>query len=134
MRQTAGGGQAGRRLMGGTGGQRLWYVALTMGGQRCEPPEVLAALKRLSEERPFLLAGRYAADRAELRYWEEADACEDACALALRLWGEHRNSAGLPAWRALGVEVVERDTLQARVREAREPSLTPATGWRPFPD
>ena len=114
--------------------RRLWYVALTMGGQRCDPPEVLAAMKRLTEERPFLLAGRYAADRVELRYWEEAVACEDACALALRLWGEHRASAGLPAWRALGIEVVEQETLQARVREAREPSLASATGWRPFLD
>ncbi|MDQ6649575.1 MAG: hypothetical protein M3Z02_05595 [Actinomycetota bacterium] len=120
---------------GGSGGERrLWHVALTMGGHRCEPPEVLAAMQRLSEERPFLLAGRYAADRVELRYWEEADACEDACALALRLWGEHRRSAGLPAWRALAVEVVERDTMQARVWERREPSLAAATGWRPFPD
>ena len=56
-----------------------------------------SALERLAHERPFLLSARYAADRAELRYWEEARDLEDAAALALRLWGEHRLTADLPA-------------------------------------
>ena len=47
---------------------------------------MLAALERLSAERPFFLSGRYAEGRAELRYWEEAQDCSDACAMALRVW------------------------------------------------
>src|SRR4051794_22962613 len=87
----------------------MWHVSLTVGGDAVDPDDVLAALERLAEERPFLLTGRYAADRVELRYWEEAEDCGDACALALRLWGEHRGSAQLPAWRVLGLSVLSRD-------------------------
>ena len=102
---------------------RLWHVTLTIGGHALEPDSVRAALERLHHERPFLVATRYAGDRAELRYWEEADSCEDACALALRLWGEHRASADLPAWSVLGLEVVER-----AVRDQRgDASIQPAS-------
>ncbi|MCU1678230.1 MAG: hypothetical protein JWM93_2988 [Frankiales bacterium] len=101
---------------------RLWHVTLTVGGGPVDSDEVRCALERLNSERPFFLASRYADDRAELRYWEEADSCEDACALALRLWGEHRMSADLPAWTVLGLEVVER-----AVRDERgEPSVLDA--------
>jgi hypothetical protein len=83
-------------------------VTLTVGGDAVALEDVRAALERLNAERPFFLASRYAETRAELRYWEEAESCEDACALALRLWGEHRASADLPAWSVVGLEVVER--------------------------
>ena len=76
----------------------LWHITLTLGGDGIAPSDVLGALRRLADEQPFLLSGRYAEDRAELRYWEEAPDCQDAAALALRLWGEHRSSAGLPPW------------------------------------
>jgi hypothetical protein len=102
---------------------RLWHVTLTVGGDAQPADTVRAALERLNNERPFFLASRYADDRAELRYWEEADSCEDACALALRLWGEHRATAELPAWSVLGLEVVERrvrgDRGEAPVVDAR---------------
>ena len=32
----------------------------------------------------------------------------DVASLALRLWNEHRESAGLPRWEVVGLEVVER--------------------------
>jgi hypothetical protein len=86
----------------------MWHVTLTVVGDAVEPGEVRAALERLTHEQPFLLSARYAPDRAELRYWEEARDLEDAAALALRLWGEHRTSAGLPPWRVAGLEVVDR--------------------------
>lgn len=102
---------------------RLWHVTLTVAGGEVDVASAQQALERLNTEHPFLIAGRYAADRAELRYWEEADSCEDACALALRLWGEHRTSADLPPWTVVGLEVVERslhgDRGQAPVVEAR---------------
>ena len=87
---------------------RLWHVTLTIGGDDHDPDHVRQALERLHSERPFFVASRYSGDRAELRYWEEAESCEDACALALRLWGEHRSTARLPAWAVLGLEVIER--------------------------
>ena len=94
--------------------RRLWHVTLTIGGDALEADDVRQALERLHNERPFFVASRYAGDRAELRYWEEADSCEDACALALRLWGEHRSSAELPAWAVLGLEVIERSVRDER--------------------
>ena len=94
--------------------------------------EVREALERLTHERPFLRSARYAADRAELRYWEEARDLEDAAALALRLWGEHRSTAGLPPWRVAGLEVVDRTTFQRRAMDSPAPALVPAGGVRPF--
>jgi hypothetical protein len=95
---------------------RLWHVTLTVGGDGVQPAEIRAALERLAAEHPFLLDGRYAVDRAEVRYWEEADYLEDAAAMALRLWGEHRASARLPRWEVLGLEVLERETFHRRGR------------------
>jgi hypothetical protein len=93
---------------------------------------VKAALERLSSEQPFLLSGRYGADKAEVRYWEEAPECADAVALGLRLWGEHRASAKLPAWQVLGVEVVDQEVFQGRDGEVSVSLVAPAGGWRPF--
>ena len=79
----------------------MWHVTLTVVGDPVGAGEIRGALERLTHEQPFLLSARYAPDRAELRYWEEARDLEDAAALALRLWGEHRVSASLPAWPVL---------------------------------
>lgn len=110
----------------------MWHVTLTVVGDEVDPAEVRAALERLTHEQPFLLSARYAADRAELRYWEEARDLEDAAALALRLWGEHRRTAELPAWRVAGLEVVDRATFQRRAMDSPAPALVPAGGVRPF--
>jgi len=111
---------------------KLWHVTLTVGGEPMEATLVKAALERLSSEQPFLLSGRYAVDRVEVRYWEEAPDCADGAALALRVWGEHRASAGLPAWHVLGVEVVDRQMFQRRGGDGGVPLVAPAGGWRPF--
>lgn len=92
----------------------MWHVTLTVGGTPTDSAEVRSALDRLAAEQPFLLGARYGSDRVELDYWEEAEGCEDAAALALRLWGEHRVTAHLPAWEVLGLEVVERETFSER--------------------
>lgn len=112
----------------------MWHVTLTVAGQPMEPEVLRAALDRLAHERPFLLSARYAADRAELRYWDEADCVEDAAALALRLWGEHRASAELPPWGIVGLEVVDRSTFRLKVSEGAltPPVLVPAGGITPF--
>jgi hypothetical protein len=101
-----------------------------MCGDRVQPADVLAALERLADERPFLLTGRYAADRAELAYWEEGTDCGDVAALALRVWGEHRASAGLPNWQVVGLEVIDESVYRSRAG-----ALGPVAavgGWRPF--
>jgi hypothetical protein len=79
-----------------------------------EPLIVRAALQRLCELRPFMSSVRFAADRAELRYWDEADSLVDSASLALRLWNEYRDAAALPAWEVVGLEVVEQEVRTGR--------------------
>ena len=107
----------------------LWHVTLTVGGEDRTEDEILGALRRLADEQPFLLSGRYGSDRAEVRYWEEASDCGDAAALALRLWGEHRASADLPPWKVVGLEVVDESVF--RERDNAEPVMA-VGAWRPF--
>ena len=93
---------------------RLWHVTLTVAGSDLEPLIVRNALRRLSEQRPFLHSLRYAGARAEIQYWEEADDLIDASSLALRVWNEHRDTAGLPRWEVVGLEVLERQVFLSR--------------------
>jgi hypothetical protein len=128
---TATGTVRGDRLTEGP--RHLWHVVLTVGGEPCDLETVRSGLERLRVERPFLLTCRYAGDRAEVRYWEEARDLDDAAALALRLWGEHRVSAGLPPWTVVGLEVLHRDAFRRRAKEGnRAAVLVPAGGVRPF--
>jgi len=92
----------------------LWYVTVTVSGPRMHPEDVRAALERLSVEQPFLVSAGYASSRAEIRYWDESVDVEGALAQALRLWREHEQTAGLPPWRVVGLEVVDRDTARRR--------------------
>ena len=106
----------------------LWHVTLSVGGDAQAPTGVREALERLSHERPFMLSGRYGAERAVFSYWEEADDCADAAALALRLWGEHRRTAGLPAWSVCGLEVLSREEYVRRDHAL----LAEPGSWEPF--
>ncbi|RJK97073.1 hypothetical protein [Vallicoccus soli] len=111
----------------------LWHVTLVVGGARTGVEEVRAALGRLAEERAFLISARYTDERAELRYWEEASCLDDAAALALRLWGEHRRTAGLPAWAVTGLEVLDRGTFHWRAEQGSgAAALVGSGGIRPF--
>lgn len=96
---------------------RLWHVTVTVAGDVVEPLVVRNALRRLSHQRPFLHSMKYAAGRAEIRYWEEAESLLDASSLALRVWNEHRDSAGLPRWEVVGLEVLERPVFLSRGME-----------------
>jgi hypothetical protein len=93
---------------------RLWHVTVTVAGNDVEPLIVRNALHRLSDQRPFLHSMKYAGDRAEIQYWEEAESLLDASSLALRVWNEYRDSAGLPRWEVVGLEVLERYIFQRR--------------------
>ena len=106
----------------------MWHITLTVSGQPVPTAVIKAALERLSHEHPFLLSGRYAEDRAEVRYWEEAADAQGALRLAVHLWDEHTASAQLPAWRVVGVEVVDRETFHRRGRYIHEQPALVATG------
>lgn len=93
---------------------RLWHVTVTVAGEEQSLSSTHDGLRRLQRERPFIHSLRYDADRAEVSYWEEGEEMIDAASLALRMWNEHRVTADLPAWRVVGLEVIDRDTYQAR--------------------
>ena len=93
---------------------RLWHVTVTVAGDSMEPLIVRNALRRLSDQRPFLHSLKYSGARAEIQYWEEAESLLDASSLALRVWNEYRDSAGLPRWEVVGLEVLERTVFQSR--------------------
>lgn len=96
---------------------RLWHVTVTVAGDPVEPLIVRNALRRLSDQHPFLHSLKYGAGRAEIQYWEEAESLLDASSLALRVWSEFREPAGLPRWEVVGLEVLERDVFQSRGTE-----------------
>ena len=111
----------------------LWFVTVTVAGEVVEAQTIRAGLERLSHEHPFLLSGRYAADRAEVRYWEEGPDAQSVLDLAVSLWGEHRASAGLPDWEVVGVEVIDRETFHRRGRHlGHGPGLIAAGGVSPL--
>ena len=111
---------------------RLWHIILSVAGPARPLAEVRRGLERLAHDHPFLLTSRYAADHAEIRYWEEAPDLHDAAALALRLWGEHRRTAQLPPWEIVGLEVVGRETYHQRVAEGYGPPPATSIGVHPF--
>ena len=88
--------------------ERHWHVTVTRPGHPVQPLLMRSALPRFSEERPFLESMRFTSSGAEIKFWDEAESMIDVASLALRLWNEHRDSAGLPRWEVVGLEVVER--------------------------
>ncbi|PWI43055.1 hypothetical protein [Streptomyces sp. ICBB 8177] len=111
---------------------RLWHVTLNLSGAEAPLPEVKRALEQLAHDHPFLLTSRYAADHAEIRYWEEARDLHDAAAIALRLWGEHKATAKLPPWEIVGLEVIDRETYHLRVSEGYGPPPATPVGVHPY--
>ncbi|MEU5953795.1 hypothetical protein [Streptomyces sp. NPDC047525] len=111
---------------------RLWHVTLSVSGTEAPLKEVRRGLEQLAHDHPFLLTSRYAPDHAEIRYWEEARDLHDAAAVALRLWGEHRQSAKLPPWEIVGLEVIDRDTYHQRIAEGYGPLPATPVGVHPF--
>jgi hypothetical protein len=93
---------------------RLWHVTITVAGDAVEPLIVRSALARLSEQRPFIDSVAFTGESAELQFWDEGDSMLDVASLALRLWSEHRESAGLPSWEVVGLEVVEKELRDRR--------------------
>ncbi|MBA3265053.1 MAG: hypothetical protein H0T14_01585 [Nocardioidaceae bacterium] len=92
----------------------IWHVSVTVSGDRQPVSETRRALDQFQQERPFLHSLRYGESRVEFAYWEEAGDVVDAASLALRVWDEHRESAALPPWQVVGLEVVDLETFQSR--------------------
>ncbi|WP_228718735.1 hypothetical protein [Kitasatospora acidiphila] len=111
---------------------RLWHVVLSLAGAVTPLTELKAGLERLAHDHSFFLTARYAADHAEIRYWEEARDLHDAAAIALRLWGEHRTSARLPAWEIVGLEVIDRATYHQRIAEGFGEPMPQLGGVHPY--
>jgi hypothetical protein len=111
---------------------RLWHVTLSVAGPLTPLAELRRGLEQLANDHPFLLTSRYAPDHAEIRYWEEARDVHDAAAIALRLWGEHRSTAGLPPWETVGLEVIDRVTYQQRLAAGHAPAPPVPAGVHPF--
>ncbi|MDF3297479.1 hypothetical protein [Streptomyces tropicalis] len=123
---------AGHRYEGPKDLPRLWHVTLSVSGDRAPLGEVRRGLEQLAHDHPFLLTSRYADDHAEIRYWEEARDLHDAAAVALRLWGEHRQSAKLPPWEIVGLEVIDRETYHQRLAEGYGPPPATPVGVHPY--
>lgn len=106
----------------------MWHVTLTMAGDPVDLRVIQAGLEQLSHEHPFLLAARYAVERAELRYWDEAVDAQSAAGMALTLWDRHRSTSALPTWHVVGIEVLDQDTFHRRSRSAPIPPDLVAAG------
>ncbi|MEU8886082.1 hypothetical protein [Streptomyces hydrogenans] len=122
-----GDGGAGERPL-----SKLWHVTLSVSGVESPLKEVRRGLEQLAHDHPFLLTSRYANDHAEIRYWEEARDLHDAAAVALRLWGEHRQTAKLPPWEIVGLEVIDRETYHQRIAEGYGPPPAAPVGVHPY--
>lgn len=97
---------------------RHWHVTVTVAGEPLEPLMARAALQRLSDDRPFLDSVSTTGDSAEIRFWDQGASMLDVASLAMRLWAEHRESANLPDWEVVGLEVVEKSVHDRRSSEA----------------
>nr|WP_223183428.1 MULTISPECIES: hypothetical protein [unclassified Streptomyces] len=111
---------------------KLWHITLSVSGVESPLKEVRRGLEQLANDHPFLLTSRYANDHAEIRYWEEARDLHDAAAVALRLWGEHRQTAKLPPWEIVGLEVIDRETYHQRIAEGYGPPPAAPVGVHPY--
>ncbi len=109
---------------------RHWHVTVTVSGAPVEPLLMRSALLRFSEERPFLESMRFTGSGAEIKFWDEGESMVDVASLALRMWSEHRDSAGLPRWEVVGLEVVERSI--HRNRDEGHEVLTGSQNLRPL--
>lgn len=93
---------------------RHWHVTLTLTGEPVEPLIVRAAMHRLNEERQFLDSVISTGSSVEIQFWDEGENMLDVASLAMRLWNEHRESAKLPKWEVVGLEILEKSLRDSR--------------------
>lgn len=114
------------------GRSRLWHVVLSVAGRATPLTELKRGLEQLAHDHTPFLTARYATDHGEIRYWEQAEDLQDAAAMALRLWGEHKATAQLPPWEIVGLEVVDRETYHQRIAEGYGESRAFHSGVHPY--
>ncbi len=93
---------------------RHWHVTLTLSGDPVEPLIIRGAMQRLNDEHQFLDSVISTASSVEIQFWDEGQNMLDVASLAMRLWNEHRESARLPSWEVVGLEIVEKDLRETR--------------------
>lgn len=93
---------------------RHWHVTLTLSGSPVEPRLLRRAIERLQHERPFLDSVTTTRDTVEIQFWDQGETMLDVASLAMRLWNEHRESAKLPHWEVVGLEIVEKALRDSR--------------------
>ena len=98
---------------------RHWHVTVTLSGETVEPLIVRGAMQRLNDERPFLDSVISNGKSVEIQFWDQGENMLDVASLAMRLWNEHRESARLPNWEVVGLEIVEKDLREARAALGR---------------
>lgn len=98
---------------------RHWHVTLTLAGEPVEPLIVRAAMQRLTAERQFLDSVTSTGASVEIQFWDEGECMLDVASLAMRMWNEHRESAKLPSWEVVGLEIVEKDLRERRTSLGR---------------
>ena len=98
---------------------RHWHVTLTLAGEPSEPLIIRGAMQRLNDERQFLDSVISNGHSVEIQFWDEGENMLDVASLAMRLWNEHRESARLPDWEVVGLEIVEKDLRDRRTTLGR---------------
>jgi hypothetical protein len=93
---------------------RHWHVTLTLAGEPAEPLIIRGAMQRLNDERQFLDSVISNGHSVEIQFWDQGENMLDVASLAMRLWNEHRESARLPDWEVVGLEIVEKDVRDRR--------------------
>ncbi len=86
---------------------RLWHVTVQLCGEPAPTEQLGPALQSLCDRDPMNMAARYAADRAELQFWDEGPELGPVAVEAARLWQSSRADMGLPDWSLVGLEVLE---------------------------
>jgi hypothetical protein len=114
------------------GRARLWHVVLSVAGRPTPLTELKRGLEQLAHDHTPFMTARYATDHGEIRYWEQAEELQDAAAMALRLWGEHKATAQLPPWEIVGLEVVDRPTYHKRIAEGYGEARAFLSGVHPY--
>jgi hypothetical protein len=88
----------------------MWFVKVTLGGDPLDPEQLKPILERLALERSFVVSVRYDRDRAEIRYWDEADQPDAVAQQAISLWGDEEVAQQLPGWQLTDLQVCDRPT------------------------
>ena len=87
---------------------RHWHVTLTLAGDPVEPLIVRAPCSGSASSTSSWTPCSSTGDSAEIQFWDEGETMLDVASLAMRVWNEHRESANLPAWEVVGLEVLEK--------------------------